>query len=40
MSETRRHAVRLPMLTPDATLAEIKRLYFKTTRQTIEQDIA
>ena len=28
------------MLTTDATLAEIKRLYFKTTRQTIQRDIA
>jgi len=28
----------LPMLSTDAKLAEIKRLYFQTTRQTIEQD--
>jgi len=28
----------LPMLSTDDKLAEIKRLYFQTTRQTIEQD--
>jgi hypothetical protein len=28
------------MLSPDDKLAEIRRLYFKTTRQTIEQDLA
>jgi hypothetical protein len=27
------------MLTPDDKLAEIRRLYFKTTRQTIQQDL-
>ena len=32
--------LRLPMLSLDAKLAEIKRLYFTTTRQTIQQDIA
>ena len=30
----------LVMLTPDDKLAEIRRLYFKTTRQTIQQDLA
>jgi hypothetical protein len=30
----------LPMLSADEKLAEIRRLYFKTTRQTIEHDIA
>jgi hypothetical protein len=30
----------LPMLSADDKLAEIRRLYFKTTRQTIERDIA
>ena len=30
----------LPMLSADDKLAEIRRLYFKTTRQTIEHDIA
>lgn len=28
------------MLTPDDTLAEIKRLYYGTTRQTIKADFA
>ena len=28
------------MLSPDDKLAEIRRLYFKTTRQTIDQDLA
>ena len=32
--------VKLVMLTPDDKLAEIRRLYFKTTRQTIQQDLA
>jgi hypothetical protein len=31
---------KLPMLTADAKLAEIKRLYFSATRQTIEADLA
>ena len=31
---------RLVMLTPDDKLAEIKRLYYRTTRQTIKQDFA
>ena len=31
---------RLPMLTPDDKLAEIKRLYYATTRQTIKEDLA
>jgi hypothetical protein len=31
---------RLNMLSPDDTLAEIRRLYFQTTRQTIAQDLA
>lgn len=30
----------LKMLTADDKLAEIRRLYFKTTRQTIQQDLA
>ena len=29
----------LPMLTTDQKLAEIRRLYFSTTRQTIQQDL-
>lgn len=31
---------RLPMLTTDAKLAEIKRLYYRTTRNTIQEDLA
>ena len=31
--------MRLPMLTTDEKLAEIRRLYFATTRQTIQQDL-
>ena len=30
----------LPMLSTDAALAEIKRLYYQTTKQTIQQDLA
>jgi hypothetical protein len=30
----------LKILTTDEKLAEIRRLYFKTTRQTIESDLA
>jgi hypothetical protein len=30
----------LPMLSNDDKLAEIRRLYFKTTRQTIQEDLA
>jgi len=30
--------MKLVMLTPDDKLAEIKRLYYQTTRQTIKQD--
>ena len=30
--------MKLVMLTPDDKLAEIKRLYYRTTRQTIKQD--
>ena len=30
--------IKLPMLSDDDRLAEIKRLYFKTSRQTIQQD--
>jgi hypothetical protein len=30
----------LPMLSTDDKLAEIRRLYFQTTRQTIDHDIA
>ena len=32
--------MQLPMLTAEAKLAEIKRLYYQTTRQTIRQDLA
>ena len=32
--------VTLVMLTPDDKLAEIRRLYFKTTRHTIQEDLA
>lgn len=32
--------VTLVMLTPDDKLAEIRRLYFTTTRQTIQEDLA
>jgi hypothetical protein len=32
--------MRLPMLTADDTLAEIRRLYFRTTRHTIDADLA
>jgi hypothetical protein len=35
-----RAPVRLQMLSLDAKLAEIKRLYYQTTRQTIQQDLA
>ena len=31
---------KLPMLSADAKLAEIKRLYYATTKQTIQQDLA
>jgi hypothetical protein len=31
---------RLPMLSTETKLAEIKRLYFQTTRQTIQADLA
>lgn len=31
--------MKLTVLTPDDKLAEIKRIYFKTTRQTINSDI-
>jgi hypothetical protein len=30
----------LPMLTLDAKLAEIKRLYYQTTRKTVQEDLA
>lgn len=30
----------LKMLTPDDRLAEIRRLYFQTTKETIHQDLA
>ena len=30
----------LKMLTPDERLAEIRRLYFRTTKETIHQDLA
>jgi hypothetical protein len=32
--------VKLRMLTTDDKLAEIRRLYFKTTRATIQEDLA
>ena len=32
--------MKLPMLTADDKLAEIRRLYFQTTAQTIDEDIA
>ena len=32
--------MKLPMLTADAKLGEIKRLYFSATRQTIQADLA
>lgn len=32
--------MKLPMLSADDKHAEIRRLYFKTTRQTIEEDLA
>jgi hypothetical protein len=32
--------MRLPMLSTDDKLAEIRRLYFSTTRQTIDADLA
>ena len=32
--------MKLPMLTADAKLAEIKRLYFAATKQTIQADLA
>jgi hypothetical protein len=32
--------MRLPMLSADDKLAEIRRLYFSTTRQTILEDLA
>jgi hypothetical protein len=31
--------VKLPMLSPDDKLAEIKRLYYRTTAQTIQADL-
>jgi hypothetical protein len=31
--------IQLKMLTSDEKLAEIRRLYFKTTRQTIQRDL-
>jgi hypothetical protein len=40
MSEVPRSPVKLPMLSLDAKLAEIKRLYYQTTRRTIQQDLA
>jgi hypothetical protein len=32
--------MKLPLLSLEDKLAEIKRLYFRTTRQTIDQDLA
>jgi hypothetical protein len=31
--------MKLPMLTPDDKLAEIRRLYFQTTAKTIQRDL-
>jgi hypothetical protein len=31
--------MKLPMLSPDDSLAEIRRLYFQTSKQTIEKDL-
>ena len=31
--------MKLPMLSADDKLAEIRRLYFRTTRQTIQEDL-
>jgi hypothetical protein len=31
--------MKLPMLSTDAKLAEIRRLYFATTRETIQRDL-
>jgi len=32
--------MKLPMLSTDAKVAEIKRLYYQTTQATIQQDLA
>ena len=32
--------MKLPMLSADAKLAEIRRLYFTTTRESIQEDLA
>jgi hypothetical protein len=40
MSDRARPPVRLLMLSVDAKLAEIKRLYYQTTRLTIQQDLS
>jgi hypothetical protein len=32
--------MKLQMLSPDDKLAEIRRLYFRTTKQTIHEDLA
>jgi hypothetical protein len=32
--------MKLPMLSPGDTLAEIRRLYYRTTAQTIQRDLA
>ena len=32
--------MKLTMLSPDDKIAEIKRLYYQTTKQTIQQDLA
>ena len=39
MKDAPRTPVTLQMLSLDAKLAEIKRLYYQTTRQTIQQDL-
>ena len=32
--------MKIPMLTADDTIAEIRRLYYRTTKQTINNDLA
>src|SRR5438067_1579800 len=39
-AQARPTLMKLKMLSPDDKLAEIKRLYYRTTRQTIQQDLA
>jgi len=37
---SKRPSMKLPLLTADDKLAEIKRLYYRTTRHTIKEDFA